>query len=80
VVSYLALGLPAVIAGVLVVHGGGIGGTAREYGSAVILLAALALAGLVRGRRSRLQLAQSLSAARSEPASTDYYQVLERCG
>ena len=79
VVSYLALGLPAVIAGVLVVHGG-IGGTAREYGSAVMLLAALALASLARGRRSRPQFAQNLSAVRSEPASTDYFQVLERCG
>jgi len=45
VVSYLALGLPAVVAGVLVVHGGGIPGTAREYGSAVMLLAALAQIG-----------------------------------
>ena len=76
VVSYLALGLPAVVAGVLVVHGGGIPGTAREYGSAVMLLAALALAGLARGRRSRPQLAP-VSAPSPAP---DYYQVLEHCG
>ena len=48
VVSYLAMGLPAVIAGVLVVHGGGVTDTAREYGFAVIVLAALALLGALR--------------------------------
>ena len=32
-ISYLAMGLPAVIAGVLVVHGGGVVTTAREYGA-----------------------------------------------
>jgi len=76
VVSYLALGLPAVIAGVLVVHGGGIGDTAREYGSAVMLLAALALAGLVRSQRRQLP---PVPVPAPSPAS-DYYQVLERCG
>jgi predicted MFS family arabinose efflux permease len=50
-VSYLALGLPAVIAGYLVVHGGGLMTTAREYGVAVIVLAAVALVGLTAGRR-----------------------------
>jgi MFS family permease len=45
VVSYLAMGLPAVIAGVLVVHGGGILVTAQQYGAFVISLAGLALAG-----------------------------------
>ena len=47
VVSYLAMGLPAVIGGWLVVHGGGLMATSREYGAAVIVLA-LALLGLVR--------------------------------
>jgi MFS family permease len=51
VVSYLAMGLPAVMAGYLVVHGGGLLTTAREYGAAVMLLAALALLGLVWRRR-----------------------------
>jgi MFS family permease len=54
VVSYLALGLPAVIAGFLVVHGGGIPETAREYGVAVMVLAGLALAGLARTGRARM--------------------------
>ncbi|MCW2539366.1 MAG: major facilitator superfamily 1 [Frankiales bacterium] len=49
VVSYLGLGAPAVAAGFLVVHGGGLVTTAREYGLTVIVLAALALLGLLRG-------------------------------
>lgn len=51
-VSYLGLGLPAVIAGFLVVHGGGLIHTAYEYGAAVIVLSALALVGLLRSRRT----------------------------
>ncbi|MEE4545228.1 MFS transporter [Streptomyces sp. V4-01] len=52
VVSYLGMGLPAVIGGVLVVHGGGLLDTAREYGAAVILLAAASLVALLlAGRR-----------------------------
>jgi MFS family permease len=47
-VSYLALGLPAVVAGFLVVHGGGVLRTALEYGLAVVVLAVLALIGEVR--------------------------------
>jgi hypothetical protein len=48
VVSYLGLGGPAVVAGYGVVHGGGLIETTRYYGAAVIVLALLALAGLVR--------------------------------
>jgi MFS family permease len=48
VVSYLAMGLPAVAAGFLVVHGGGVVGTATEYGVAIIALAVLALLGMAR--------------------------------
>jgi MFS family permease len=51
-VSYLGLGLPAVIAGFLVVHGGGLISTAREYSIAVMVLSALALVALLRNRRS----------------------------
>lgn len=51
VVSYLGMGVPAVIAGFLVVHAGGLTVTAQEYGVAVILLAAFALIGLLRGGR-----------------------------
>ena len=53
VVSYLGLGVPAVLAGFGVVHGGGLIDTARYYGAAVIALAALALLGLLRHRASR---------------------------
>jgi MFS family permease len=52
VVSYLGMGLPAVIGGVLVVHGGGLLDTAREYSAAVVVLAAGALAALLLGRRT----------------------------
>jgi len=50
IVSYLGLGVPAVIAGVLVTEVNGLLETAREYGSAVIVLAAVALAGLLLHR------------------------------
>jgi MFS family permease len=54
VVSYLGLGVPAVLAGFGVVHGGGLISTARYYGAAVIALAALALVGLLRSRPGRM--------------------------
>jgi hypothetical protein len=52
VVSYLGMGAPAVLAGVFVVHFGGLLTTAREYGIAVIVLATGALAGLLTSRPS----------------------------
>ncbi|MQY34684.1 hypothetical protein SRB17_26540 [Streptomyces sp. RB17] len=52
VVSYLGMGVPSVIAGYLVVHAGGLLATAREYGAAVIVLALLAVLGLLTERRS----------------------------
>lgn len=50
-VSYLGFGMPAVIAGFLVVHGGGLIATTREYGIAVIALALVALLALRRTAR-----------------------------
>jgi predicted MFS family arabinose efflux permease len=50
IASYLGLGVPAVAAGFLIVHGLGLTDTALYYGGAVILLAGLALPGLLRGR------------------------------
>ena len=47
VVVYLGLGVPAVIGGVLVTEVNGLLATAREYGTAVVVLAALALADLL---------------------------------
>jgi hypothetical protein len=52
VVAYLAMGVPAVLAGWRVVHGAGLLEAARELGIVVIALAAIALAGTV-ARRSR---------------------------
>jgi hypothetical protein len=51
VVSYLGLGVPAVAAGFLAVHGSGLIGAARYYGAALIVLALLALLALVRAER-----------------------------
>jgi hypothetical protein len=53
VVSYLGLGVPAVLAGFGVVHGGGLIDTTRYYGAGVVALAALALVGLLRSRPGR---------------------------
>jgi hypothetical protein len=53
VVSYLGLGVPAVLAGFGVVHGGGVINTARYYGAAVIALAAVALYGLLKNQPGR---------------------------
>jgi len=47
-ISYLGLGVPAVGAGLLAVHGAGLLGAARDYGIALIVLAGIALAGLCR--------------------------------
>jgi MFS family permease len=53
VVSYFGLAVPVVLAGVGVVYGGGLINTARYYGAAVIVLAALALFGLLKNRPGR---------------------------
>lgn len=45
VIAYLSMGVPAILGGVRVVHGGGIVGTVYEYGAMVIVLAAAAFAG-----------------------------------
>jgi hypothetical protein len=52
-VSYLGMGAPAVAAGFLAVHGAGLTGAARDYGAALLVLAALALAALSRTRQAR---------------------------
>jgi Na+/melibiose symporter-like transporter len=45
IICYLGLGLPAIVAGFLVVHGTVLH-TAQEFGGAVIVLAALTVAGM----------------------------------
>lgn len=50
VVAYLAMGVPAVVAGLLVADGGSVVSIAREFGGVVIGLALMALAGSALGR------------------------------
>jgi predicted MFS family arabinose efflux permease len=57
VIAYLAMGLPAVLGGLRVVHGGGLLTTAREYGVAVMALAGLALVGTLLRRPVRAVVA-----------------------
>lgn len=52
VIAYLAMGVPAVFAGIRCVYGGGVIATAREYGVAVMALSAIALIGTLSRRRS----------------------------
>ncbi|MCW2522204.1 MAG: transporter [Frankiales bacterium] len=69
VVCYLAMGLPAVVAGFLVVHGGGLIDTAKQYGAYVMALAALALLGLLLAKPDRgTAAAAATSAAAVDPA------------
>ena len=67
VVSYFGMGLPAVVAGVFVVRGGGLVDTAYGYGVAVIALALLALVALVR--RSPAEDTDTLAGPRTEVAA-----------
>jgi MFS family permease len=65
-ISYLALNLPTIVAGVLVVRTGSLELTAFGYVIAVIVLAALALAGLTR--RSHIETASvHAGGVRAEP-------------
>jgi predicted MFS family arabinose efflux permease len=56
VVAYLAMGVPAVLGGIGVVHGGGLLSTAREYGFAVMALAAVALLGTLTRRETAREM------------------------
>ena len=50
VVSYLAMGLPSIAAGFVVSRGNALLATAQVFGAAVVILSALALAGVLSGR------------------------------
>jgi MFS family permease len=50
-ISYIGLGVPAVAAGFLAVHGAGLIGAARDYGVALIVLAVFAAVSLARLER-----------------------------
>jgi MFS family permease len=64
VIAYLSMGVPAVFAGLRVVHGGGLMNTAQEYGIAVIALAAAALLGTAITRPTTEPVAALRSPAR----------------
>jgi len=53
VVSYLAMGLPAVIAGTLIVEQGNVLTTAQEFGAVVMMLAAVTLFGTLRRAQNK---------------------------
>lgn len=61
VIAYLSMGVPAVLAGLRAVHGGGILTTAREYGIAVMALAAIALVSQLARRPAGAALATARS-------------------
>jgi predicted MFS family arabinose efflux permease len=67
VVVYLGLGVPAVIGGVLATEVNGLQATAREYGTAVVVLAALALVGLFVHRPPKPPAARQRAAAPPPP-------------
>jgi hypothetical protein len=58
------MGAPAVLGGLLAVHNGNVLVTAREYGLAVIVLAALAAAGLLRPRTAYPACCSAVPSAR----------------
>jgi MFS family permease len=58
VVCYLAMGIPTVIAGYLVVHGTSLLNTARDYSLVIMVLAAIALVGAIY-ERHRVAVAAS---------------------
>lgn len=64
VVCYLAMGVPAIIAGTRLAHGGNIVATAEQFGTIVIALAALALAGQLTSARARPVAAGAVTSTR----------------
>ena len=53
IVSYCGMGLPAIVAGIIVVDGGGLLSSARDYAGFLIILSVAALTGLLVTTRSR---------------------------
>jgi len=69
VISYLALGLPAILAGLLVVHGG-LTTTADEIGVAVMALAGVTAVSLLIGERRGAAKAAAVRPRRMTPVGT----------
>jgi predicted MFS family arabinose efflux permease len=59
-VSYLGLGIPAVLAGLAVVHGSGLVTTSYEYGLAVIVLSFIATVNLIHIRDENIPLTKEV--------------------
>ncbi|PJI84839.1 MFS transporter [Luteimicrobium subarcticum] len=70
VVAYVGMGVPAIVAGVLVVHGGGLVDTAYQYGAAAIVLAVVAAGALALDGRAarRTARAEATAAQDGDPA------------
>jgi MFS family permease len=77
--SYLALGLPAILADALIVHGGSILSTSHEYGAAIMLLAALAMLGLIVQRHGPRRRHAPISHHCSPAAATGVSTISHRC-
>jgi MFS family permease len=66
VIAYFSMGLPAVLAGIGVVYGGGVIATASEYGAVVIVLSTLAFFGTLL-HRTPAALGERTNAVPSRP-------------
>ncbi|MDM7855949.1 MFS transporter [Cellulomonas alba] len=74
VASYVGLGIPAIVAGYLVVHGSGLRQTVIEYGAAVVALTAVAFVALLRSRRGAARAQAQIgatAAATTAPSGVD---------
>lgn len=70
IVSYLGLGVPAVIAGVLVTEVNSLLATAQEYGTAVVVLAIVALGGLLLHRPQKAAAGPACAIAGTSRSAT----------
>jgi MFS family permease len=77
--SYLALGLPAILAGALVAHGSSILVTSREYGAVIILLTAFAMLGLISQRHGPRRRRPPISDHCNHAAATCVHTQGHRC-
>jgi len=69
VASYVGLGVPAILAGYLVVHGSGLRETVIEYGAGVVLLTVVAFVALLRGRAAAARSAAERATVTGAPAA-----------
>ncbi|MGW2035311.1 MFS transporter [Streptomyces sp. NPDC001811] len=70
-ISYLGFGLPTIVAGVIVVYGGGVARAAYEYGTAVMLSAAVAFAGTLVRRSAPVSSAPAVPVSSRPDTAVD---------